>query len=139
MKRVLFATLGYSLATFAIAAPWHLVIFKELYHGLGIYNRAEPIIPLGFLSMLIQGVVMGVIYPRYHKAGSHYKEATIFSLLMGAFLFSISTLANAAKIEVASMSTWLAIQTAFHLIQFTVAGLVFGLIFSKCEGGRGQR
>jgi hypothetical protein len=24
---------------------WHLIIFKEFYEGLGIYNSAEPIIP----------------------------------------------------------------------------------------------
>jgi hypothetical protein len=66
--------------------------------------------------MLIQGVVVAVIYPRFYKGGSHYVEATKFSLLMGLFLYSVSTLANAAKIEVSPMGTWLGLQAAFHII-----------------------
>lgn len=54
-----------------------------------------------------------------------------FGLLMGLFLFSVSTLANAAKIEVTSMSTWLMIQTAFHAIQFIVTGAGIGLVYKK--------
>lgn len=131
MKKLILATLAYAVVTMLIAAPWHFVFFKDIYNSLGIYNRAEPIVPLGFLSMLMQGMVMAIIYPRYYKGGSHYKEAAQFSILMGVFLYSISTLANAAKIEVSPMSTWLAIQTAFHLIQFLAAGLAFGFVFSR--------
>lgn len=131
MKRTVLATLAYAVVTMLIAAPWHFVLFKDLYHSFGIYNRAEPIVPLGFLTMLIQGVVMAILYPRFYKSGSHYKEATKFSLLMGLFLYSISTLANAAKIEVSPMSTWIGIQAAFHVIQFVVCGLVFGFVYSR--------
>lgn len=55
-------------------------------------------------------------------------EVTAFSLIIGLFLFSVSTLANAAKIHVSSMMKWLLIQTAFHLLQFIVAGLLIGLV-----------
>ena len=100
MKKMVLATLAYAVVTMLIAAPWHFVLFKDLYHSFGIYNRVAPIIPLGFLSMIIQGVVMSCVYPKYYRDGSHYKEAIRFSLLMGLFLYSVSTLANAAKIEV---------------------------------------
>jgi hypothetical protein len=128
MKKVVLSTLAYSVVTMVIAAPWHLVWFKDLYGSLGIYNRTHPIIPLGFLSMIIQGIVMAVIYPRYYKGGSHYKEAVKFSLLMGIFLFSISTMANAAKIEVASMTIWFGIQSVFHFIQFMAVGVALGFV-----------
>lgn len=114
-----------------IAAPWHFILFKDLYHSFGIYNRATPIVPLGFLTMLIQGAVFAAIYPRYYKGGSHYSEATKFSLLMGLFLYSVSTLATAAKIEVSPMGTWLGLQAAFHLVQFAACGLVLGFVYSK--------
>ena len=81
--------------------------------------------------MLIQGLVFGLIYPRFHRGGSHFKEAMSFSLLMGLFLFSVSTLANAAKIEVSPMGTWISIQAAFHLIQFTACGLALGFVYSR--------
>lgn len=131
MKKLLLSTLSYAVVTMMIAAPWHFVLFKDLYHSFGIYNRVDPIVPLGFLTMLIQGAVMGAIYPRFYRGGSHYKEATKFSLLMGLFLYSVSTLANAAKIEVSPMGTWLAIQAAFHVIQFGGCGLVLGFVNSR--------
>ena len=131
MKKVIWATIAYSVVTMVIAVPWHLMLFKDLYHGFGIYNRVDPIVPLGFLSMFIQGAVMACIYPRYYKGGSHYKEAIRFSLLMGVFLFSVSTLANAAKIEVAPMGTWILIQFVFHFIQFLLGGVTLGFVFSR--------
>src|SRR5262245_16497984 len=115
----------------AIAAPWHFVLFKDLYHSFGIYNRADPIVPLGFLSMIIQGLVMAALYSRYYKGGSHYKEAIQFSLLMGIFLYSVSTIANAAKIEVSPMSAWLGVQAIFHLAQFVACGLALGFVYSR--------
>ncbi len=131
MKKIILGTLAYAVVTMLIAAPWHFVLFKELYHSFGIYNRVDPIVPLGFLSMIAQGLVMATIYPRYYRGGSHYKEATQFSLLMGVFLYSVSTIANAAKIEVSPMSTWFGIQAGFHLIQFAVCGVALGLVYSK--------
>lgn len=131
MKKPILATLAYATTTMLIAVPWHFVLFKDLYHSFGIYNRAEPIVPLGFLTMFIQGAIMAYIYPRFYKGGSHYKQAIQFSLLMGVFLYSVSTLANAAKIEVSPMSTWILIQSVFHLIQFLVGGVAFGFIYSR--------
>lgn len=131
MKKVFLATIAYSVVTMAIAVPWHFILFKDLYHSFGIYNRITPIVPLGFLSMFVQGAVMASIYPRYYRRGSHYKEAIKFSLLMGVFLFSISTLANAAKIEVSPIGTWIMIQFIFHLIQFLLGGVALGFVFSK--------
>ena len=112
-----------------LGVVWHLVIFKDLYDSLGIYNRADPIIPLGFASMIIQGVVLAYFYPFYvREQGNSLTRALTYSLTMGLFLFSVSTLANAAKIIVSSMSMWLAIQVAFHLIQFAMAGVLIGLV-----------
>lgn len=131
MKKFVLATLGYTVTTMLIAVPWHFVWFKELYHSFGIYTRSEPIVALGFLTMLIQGAIIAHVYPRYYQGGSHYKAAIKFSLLIGLFLYSISTLANAAKIEVEPMSSWLVVQAFFHLLQFTLSGLVLGFVFSK--------
>ena len=131
MKRAILITLAYSVVTMLIAAPWHFVLFKDLYHSFGIYNRAEPIVPLGFFSMLIQGWVFAILHPRYCRDNSTVAESVKFSLIMGVFLFSVSTIANAAKIEVTPMTTWLAVQAAFHLVQFLACGLAIGLVYPK--------
>jgi hypothetical protein len=120
--------LAYIVPTMFLGYVWHLIIFKDLYDSLSIYNRSQPIIPLGFFSMILQGLIMAYLYPFYAREKSTVGKAVVFSLLLGLFLFSVSTLANAAKIQVTSMTKWLLIQTAFHLLQFVVAGLLIGLV-----------
>ncbi|MBI1804943.1 MAG: DUF1761 domain-containing protein [Ignavibacteriae bacterium] len=130
-KKFIYAALTYSVISMILGMTWHFVFFKEVYHSLGIYNRAEPIIPLGMVSMVIQGTIMAYLYPFFDRDGKGVLAGVKFGLLMGLFLFSVSTLANAAKIEVTSMSTWLMVQTAFHAIQFTLAGIGIGLVYKK--------
>ena len=136
-KKSITAILAYTIITFAIAAPWHFIWFKELIHNLGIYNKPEPVIALGILSMLIQGSVMAYLYPLFYRGGSPAVEGIKFGLIMGVFLFSVSTLANAAKIEVNPISTFIMIQIAFHSIQFVLTGAVIGLIFGRLKSLEG--
>jgi hypothetical protein len=137
-KKVVFAALGYLVVTFALGASWHFAFFPELYHGFGIYNRTEPIIPLGMLSMVPQGIVMAVIYPRWYRGEAPLVAGLKFGLLMGLFLFSVSTLANAAKINVNGLGTFILVQFAFHALQFAAAGAVFGLIFGRLDPSSGS-
>lgn len=132
-KKLVLATLVYAIVSMIHGYTWHFNFFPEVYAQLGIYNREPPIIPLGFSSMLIQGLILAYLYPRYFRGGKPVTEGIKFGLLMGLFLFSVSTLANGAKIQVSSMSTWLAIQSAFHLIQFTIAGAGIGLVYGKTK------
>ena len=130
-KKFIFATLSYVVLTLAIAYPWHFVWFKDLLDQLGMYNRAEPIIALGILSMVIQGAVMAYLYPFYYKNGKPLVEGIKFGLIFGLFLFSVSTLANAAKMNVSSITTFVELQAAFHFIQFVITGGAIGLIYGK--------
>ena len=133
MKKFVLAVLAYAVLTLAIAAPWHFMIFKDTYDSLGIYNRAEPIMAIGILTLFIQGAIMAFLYTRFYRGGTPIVQGVKFGLIMGLFLFSVSTLANAAKIEVSAISTWIAIQAAFHLIQFVVTGGAIGLIFGEAD------
>ncbi|RHX87371.1 DUF1761 domain-containing protein [Leptospira stimsonii] len=131
MKKFTLAVLGYLIPTFLLGASWHFLFFHELYDSFGIYNRKDPIIPLGFGSMLIQGIVLAYLFPFYNTKGNSIRRGIQFSLILGVFLYSITTLANAAKIEINSISLWFAIQAVFHLIQFTVAGFFLGLVYKN--------
>lgn len=130
-KQFIITTLCYLIPTAILGMVWHFNLFPQTYENLGIYNRKEPSIPLGLTSMLIQGFIIAYFYPFYKQGENSIKKAVQFSLLMGLFLFSVSTLANAAKIEVSSMQTWLLIQAAFHFIQFLTAGILIGLFSAK--------
>lgn len=130
-KPFVLAALGYLVPTFILGFTWHFWFFPGVYEGLGIYNRAEPIIPLGMLSMVIQGLVMAYLFPFFRREGSAVGRGVVFGLVMGVFLFSVSTLANAAKILVTDMGTWLLIQAAFHVVQFVIAGALIGLAYGR--------
>ncbi len=133
-KRFILGSMAYSVITLGLGAPWHFMLFKELYHSLGIYNRAEPIIPLGIASMLVQGFVMAWLYPKAFPQDRSSGKALAFCWTMGIFLFSVSTMANAAKINVTSIGTWFGIQAAFHFVQFTLVGLAFAWVYRESDG-----
>jgi hypothetical protein len=129
--RFVLTALAYIIPTMILGYAWHLIVFKDLYDRLEIYNRAEPIIPLGFTSMIVQGMIIAYLFPFYAKGNYSMSAALKFSFLMGLFLFSVSTLANAAKINVSDMQSWLLIQIAFTLVQFSIVGVLIGLVSKR--------
>ncbi len=131
-KTFLLGALAYLLVTFPLAFVWHLVIFKDIYQWLGIY-REDPIIPLGFLVILIQGLLLSYAFPIFYRDGSSLNQGLKFGLFMGLFLWSSQVVATAAKHHVASLSTWLAIETAYFAIQFALVGLAIGFVYSRRE------
>jgi len=133
-KKFLFAAVGYIIVTFIIAAGWHLVLFKSVYAELGIFTRKEPLIPLGLISMVIQGVVLAYLYPFFKKDGTPMKDGLKFGLLMGIFMGSNAVFAEAGKNEVTSLSTWLLLESIYYIVQFAITGTVIGLIFGKTSG-----
>lgn len=130
-KFLLSATLAYIVLSMAVAVPWHFVLFEELYQRLAMYNREPPIVPLGMLSMLIQGLVLAYLYPGFGKSGRPVLDGIRFGLVMGAFLFSVSTLANVAKMQVTSVTDFVLVQAAFHAVQFVIVGAAIGLLYEK--------
>ncbi|MBL9138676.1 MAG: hypothetical protein JNK85_22595 [Verrucomicrobiales bacterium] len=136
MTKIVLAASAYVLISFALAAPWHLVWFKKLYDDLGMYNRAEPMIALGVGSMMVQGLVMALLYPRQYQGGHPVVEGLRFGLLMGLFLFSISTMANAAKIKVEPLSVFFGVQVLFHALQFAATGAAIGAIYGRLPAAR---
>jgi hypothetical protein len=109
--------LAYLAITFALGFLWHLVVFKDLYRRLAIYSRIDdPIVPLGFLSMLIQGAVLAYLYPRVAEGMNPASDGLRFGLLMGLFLASSAVIAEAAKQRVTSLrpgSPWRACTMRF--------------------------
>jgi hypothetical protein len=63
MTRRILAVLAYIVPTFPLGYFWHLTIFASHYKALDVY-RDEIVIPLGFASMVIQGIVWSLLYER---------------------------------------------------------------------------
>lgn len=130
-KKFALAALAYLVVTFAIAAGWHLVLFKDLYDQLGIFTRKEPIIPLGLSSIGMQAVVLSYLYPKYYRGGSTVKEGLVFGLMMGILMASIAVFAEAGKQNVSSLSTWLVFESIYYLLQFGIAGILIAKIYGN--------
>src|SRR5262249_29807612 len=88
---------AYLVPTFPIAYTWHLVVFAPTYDALGIY-RPDPIIPFGFASMLIQGIVFSWAYPRLfpERGGGILKPGLVYGLALAILSWSFTTLPAAA-------------------------------------------
>ncbi len=139
MKKYWLAVLAYVVCTFLIAAPWHLVLFKPVYDELAIFTRKEPLISLGLISMLTQGLVLSYLYPLFAQGRHSVKTGAVFGLLMGVLLASSAVFAEAGKQNVTSLSTWLMLESVYFLFQFAVVGAVMGVIYGRGASSHGLR
>jgi hypothetical protein len=130
-KKIALATLSYVVLSMLIAFPWHMIWFHDLYEKMGAVTRAEPIVPLGMLSMLIQGAVIAYLYPFWYKGGHPVFQGIKFSFIAGLLIYTVMGFATAAKMNIEPVSTFLIYHTAFQAIQFTLTGAALGLIYGR--------
>jgi len=133
IKKILLATTSYVVLTMAVAYPWHMMWFHDLYKGLGAYTRPEPSIPLGMLAMLVQGAVIAYLYPFFYRDGNPIIQGIKFSVIIGTLVYSVMGFAMAAKIDINPISTYLLYNLAFQFIQFVLTGAVLGSIYGKID------
>ena len=121
---------AYLLPTFPIAYVWHLVVFASIYDALGIY-RPDPIVPLGFASMVIQGLVFSWAYPRLFpgRGGAIFGPGVAYGLALASLSWSFTTLAVAAKNIMSSIPTYMLLETGFTLLQFAIVGPLIALAY----------
>ena len=133
-KKFILSVFGYVIATMIVAYPWHEVIFFEKYVALGAITRENPIIPLGVLTMFLQGVVFAYFYPLFyrHVGGGHPVVKGIqFCLFMGLTVWSVMVLATAAKFRIEPIFDFLILGTTFQIVQYILVGAVIGLIYGR--------
>lgn len=126
------AVAAYLLPTFPLGYVWHLELFHQQYQALKLY-RDEVIIPLGLASMLIQAVLFAWIYPRLFSTRrsdwlvSAFRFFAVFSVLAWSF----TTLPVAAKYQMASVGSFLILETAFTLVHFLVISPLITLAYRE--------
>ena len=121
---------AYLVPTFPIAFVWHLVLFEPNYHALQIY-RADPIIPFGLASMIIQAIIFSWVFPRVFAGsnGSVLKNGLLYGLGADLLSWSFTTMAVAAKHPMASISDYVLLETAFTVLQFLIIGPLIALAY----------
>ncbi|HRD78697.1 MAG TPA: hypothetical protein PK264_22620 [Hyphomicrobiaceae bacterium] len=130
------AVAAYVVPTFPLGYFWHLSIFKAQYDTLALY-RAEVIIPLGLAAMLTPGLLFAWLYPRLFSTapGDWLKSALRFFLVFGALAWSFLVLPVAAKYNMTSVGRFIALETAFTILQYAVTS---PLIAWAWRGGEGR-
>lgn len=132
-KLALFVT-AYFVITMAWAYPWHMIFFHDLYVEWGAFQRAEPIMPLGIAAIVIQGIVIGYLYPFYYKGeGNPVFVGIKFNLIIGLMTYTAMGLATAAKFDIEPVALFLAYHTIFQTIQFILTGAALGLIYRRAK------
>ncbi len=123
---------AYLIPTFPIAFVWHLILFEQKYHALGIY-RDDPIIPFGLASMAIQSVIFSWVFPRLFAGNrdSILKDGLLYGLGAGLLSWSFATLAVAAKHPMASISDYVVLETGFTILQFAIVGPLIALAWRR--------
>lgn len=131
MKKRVLSVLAYMVATFGVQATSHFVINKDHYAALPFYSK-DPIFALGVLSMVIQGSILAYVYPRVTSDGRRsFAGACKFAWLAGGILVSYMSLAEAAKFIIPSVSGWVIVEGLAGFAQFTVYGLLLGLVYRE--------
>ena len=135
LRKIVLATASYFVLTMAMAYTWHLVLFHDFYIQIGAFTREEPILALGAAAVLIQGIVLGWLYPFYARLskGAPAVRGIRFSLLAGMLVYSAMGPAMAAKIQIEPVAAFLTYHTVFQVTQFVVTGAVLGAIYGDVE------
>jgi uncharacterized membrane protein YeaQ/YmgE (transglycosylase-associated protein family) len=136
MTRFILGVLAYVVPTFALGFVWHLALFDDYYKALAIY-RSDIIIPFGFLSMLLQGVIFAWIYENAfaQRNGGFLLRAITYGIVGAVLSWSFTTLAVAAKNIMASVPNYLMIETAFTIVQWIMVGPLTALAFRQPTRG----
>lgn len=131
-KTSLLAFFAYLVPTFIVGFVWHLLAFHDAYTRLAIY-RPEPIIPLGFGSMLVQGAIFAWAYPRLFDTthAAWVRSAARAGLVFAALSWSFTTLAVAAKHPETSVAEYVMIETAFTVLQFLLVAPLMALAWRR--------
>lgn len=130
-KTVALSALAYIVMTFALAVLWHVVLFRELYETLGYFGREEPSFVLGFLSIVIQGVLLALGFRSFRDERRPMESALRFSAAAGVYLWTVHVVAFAAKSALSSVPTFFAVETTYLAFQFGLFGLALGWIHRR--------
>jgi hypothetical protein len=126
---------SYLVPTFPLGYTWHLVLFKDVYAALDIY-RDQVIIPFGLASMIIQASIFSSLYPRVFNRdhGAWLRSTCTFGGLAALLAWSFAVLPVAAKYRMASVSTFMGLESAFTLVQFAVVAPLIALAYRRRAG-----
>lgn len=129
MKHLL-SVASFIIVSFTVQGLNHFVINKAHYAEID-FSRAQPVIALGILTMVVQGLILSIAMSRATTTGNLLKDGLLVSLSFGLFLAVYIALAEPAKYAAPSIVSWAVTEGVASTIQFVFFGLTLGLIHKK--------
>lgn len=128
MTQILLASFAYVIIVFPLAIIWHMVLFRPKYDAFG-YFEGDPNIPLGLLTIVLQGVMLALLFPYFHTGSAGFIRALQFVGLTGGFFWTSHVLAWIAKQNVPKVKSFFVLETIYLIFQFGLFGVALGLIY----------
>jgi hypothetical protein len=117
----LLTVVGYIVATALVQGTSHFKINAEHYRVAGFFREA-PVVPLGVLAMIVQGLILSLIYASY-VSDDTISTALVIAWAFGAFLASYMAFALAGELKVPSIMSWITVELLAAAVQFTLIGV----------------
>ena len=130
IKKITLGTIAYTTGTFSLAVIWHVLLFEDRYRSFG-YFEGEPSFVIGFLTILIQGVVLSALFPMVKLSGTSTARGFKFSLMIGVFFWTSHVLAFVAKQTIQDVGLFIAMETVYLALQFGLFGFLIGKIYRE--------
>ncbi len=130
MTKHILSIFAFMVVSFAVQGLSHFVINKDHFASIE-FMRSDPVIPLGLLVMVIQGLIMTLALTRYAPKGVTIHDGVTLSLAFGLFLATYIAIVEPSKYAVPSIYAWFMVEGIASLIQFVVYGVLLGLIHQK--------
>jgi hypothetical protein len=130
--RLALATLGATAVYFALGGLVFSLgpLRKEFQKYPAVYRTADDIkrvMPYGIFAMLLSILVLAVLYAMIYRGGSGAAEGARFGALIGLFAVGSFVLHNYVNLNIGLKLTLG--QAVAYFIQWTIVGLVIGLIY----------
>jgi hypothetical protein len=126
--KIALGTLAYTIGTYSLAVSWHVLLFEDRYRSFG-YFEGEPSFIIGFVTILLQGIILSALYPMVRLAGTSISRGIKFALLIGVFFWTSHVLAFVAKQPVQDVALFIAMESVYLALQFGLFGLLIGIIY----------
>lgn len=128
MKNIITGTLVFIVVSFAAQSISHFAINADHYSTIS-FMRAEPIFILGFLTMIMQGIVVSYLFLIYSKNEFTWTKGLAYGLILSAFFVSYPAFVEPAKYKVPSISSWILVEATVGVIQFGLIGILLSVSF----------
>ncbi len=126
--KILLAALAYIIPTMPYAYVWHMVWFKKKYERWQ-YFGGDASVPLGFTSMIIQGIVLSFAYAILPIEHNSFVNCMYFTGILGIFFWSSHVVAAMAKHGQTRTKGYLILETIYLIGQFGMFDLLLNAVY----------